>query len=75
MKEIKTESNGLEKTIFRHWTPEKSEKLLVFVEELCEDPMDASAHLASCLVALCPKIEYALDLCKFVESQIPEETA
>jgi hypothetical protein len=58
--------NTFKNTPFEHWTPDKADKLLVFVEELCEDPLDASAHLASCLVALCPKLEQALELCNFV---------
>ena len=67
------ELNIFKNTPFEHWTPEKAEKLLVFIEELCEDPVDASAHLASCLVALCPKLEYALELCKFVEHQADKQ--
>ena len=43
------------------------EEVIALLAKRCKDELDASAHLATCLILLCPRLEYALDLCTFIK--------
>ena len=55
------------------YDPEKSIEMLRYVEGICADEVEAAMHLAVCLVALCPDLDIALDLVRYIDSQDTNE--
>jgi len=54
---------------FENWTPEKGDQIMALVESICEDEVDAAAHLASCLLALIPDGDSAISLVRYLYTQ------
>ena len=48
---------------FNNLNTDICEEVIALLAKRCKNELDASAHLATCLILLCPRLKYALDLC------------
>ena len=54
---------------FINFSSDKANKIFDFAEAVCVDEIDAAAHFAACLMALCPSRDIAETLLKFVDAE------
>ncbi len=59
--------DNIPKNPFINFSSEKADKIFDFAEAVCVDEIDAAAHFAACLMALCPSRDIAETLLKFVD--------
>jgi hypothetical protein len=54
---------------FKNFDNDKADSLLQHAESICDDEIDAAAHLAACLMALVPDLDLAINMIGYVEFQ------